>query len=245
MKKRTITIKHGEALVTKPHPDPLRRRWGDRVNVRFKFVGCRPDPKDPGRTLFDFDVHCDGKDIQTARWKGGLQGTRLPAARTKETRKIDRGWILRKPGWRDRRETIVRVAPQRGPIFEQRKGTLEATDEGLEYLRNNYRELLKGAYTSEYEAPDGTRGLRVTNIAAASRAAATQFGLVAGDVILSVNGHPVASKTAAVNVVKRELRNKVRMIEMKILRLGRTKTARFDARDPETRRRARAALRDR
>ena len=266
IKEKVITVQVGEALVTRPHSDPARREWGDRENVRFTFLGSEPDPKRPGRTLFVFDVNGDGKDIQKARWMGEMEKTGLKAAEPDKPKDPDRDTFVRPSDWRDRigqkkpaaakpgpRVEAAPVAPRparrargtelRGPIFEQRKGTFEATSEGLEYLRNNQQELLKGATTSEYRAPDGTRGIKVRRIAGRTRAVADQFGLMEGDVILSVNGKRVGSKAQAVGIVKRELNAKARFIEVKILRFGKTKTLRFDARDPETRRRATKAFR--
>jgi len=263
-KDKVITIQVGEALVTRPHSNPALAERGDRENVRFTFIRCEPDPKRPGRTLFVFDVHGDGKDIQKARWKGEMEKTGLAKAEPDEKVDPDKGWV-RPADWRDRvgkkkpgakpgrKVETTPVAPtpgpkpavseMRGPIFERRKGTFEATDEGIEYLRKNHQDLLKGATTSQYRAPDGTRGIKVRRIAGGTRAVADQFGLMEGDVILSVNGKRVGSKAQAISVVKRELNAKVRFIEVKILRLGQTKTLRFDARDAETRRRARKAFR--
>ena len=260
-KGKIYAIQVGQALLTRPHSDPELRAWGDRENVRFKFVGCKPDPKNEGWTLFEFDIHCDGKVIKTARWKGETKKIELPPA--KGGIRPERTGIFRDPDLKkkpkptnskpngnkpvkvpDIKPVKPTVTGVTGPIFESEGGSLATTESGVAYLRDNYNKILKDAQTTPYSDKSGkTKGLKIRRIVKDS--VANEFGLKQGDVILSVNNNKVSSKAQAVNVVKRELNKKpaVKTIEVKILRLGATKILRFDPRDPATRRKARG-LRD-
>ena len=256
-------ISVGTALVTRPHSDPVLREYGDRENVRYKFVRCEPDPENAKWTLFVFDVNCDGKTIEKARWKGDVLAPDLP--KSKEVVRKRHTSIYRDPDLKkkpeekpsgkpikrpDDKPVITPVKPPNarltGPIFEDAGGSRATTEAGMEYLRNNYSKVLKEAHTTPYKDKTGkVAGVRIRAIAKDS--IANEFGILKNDVILAVNSQKVRSKTQAVNVVKRELNKKpaVNIIEVKILRAGRTKTLRFDARDPATRRKATSAFRDR
>ena len=261
--QKIYVITLGEALITRPHSDPELRAWGDRENVRFEFVGCKPDPENEGWTLFEFDIDCDGKDIQTARWKGETKSVELPAAKyireeVKSNKIFRTGNRKPKPaepnaGNKPGTTSIPDVKPVRpiritevsGPIFQSENGALATTDAGVAYLRDNYNKVLKETQTSPYSDRSGRiHGLKIRRIAKGS--VANEFGIKAGDVILEVNGNKVSTKAQAVNIVKRELNKKpaVRYIEVKILRLGATKILRFDTRDPATRRKAVKGLRN-
>ncbi|MHC4342710.1 MAG: PDZ domain-containing protein, partial [Planctomycetota bacterium] len=89
------------------------------------------------------------------------------------------------------------------------------------------------------------RGIRIRAIKPGSMA--NSFGILQDDVIISINDQRVTSQARAVNVVKAELRKKPTpsFIQVKLLRYGREKTLRFDTRDPDTRRKARDAFRNR
>jgi len=63
-KKRVLAL--NEALEERPHPKYPRYM----VPVRYQFIGCEPDPENPGADYFLFDMRCDGTDIQKMRWIG-------------------------------------------------------------------------------------------------------------------------------------------------------------------------------
>ena len=260
----TRTIQLGEALITKPHPE-----YGKlyQVPVRAKFIGCEPDPENPDWTFFRFDMNCDGEHIEKARWyleeaesKGGLVRTSPDAEsgmrtiRTPDMVVIRSGEDRPKPAAATPDQPVepalpqpvevVPVAPREAPsrLFEDESGTWEPTREGVEYLKNNYEELIGDAQASTWRDPDTGRpaGVRVSRIKDGS--AANAFGILQDDVILAVNDVTVSSKDQAVSVVKRLLRQDVNIIRVKVLRLGRTLELRYDTRDPDTRRAARSAL---
>jgi hypothetical protein len=263
-----VTVRAGEALETKPHPDPQLAAWGDVVPSRYKFIGCEPDPENPAWSYFLFDMACDGTDIQKARWKGEGETQKLPTAagtvepglrdspivRIRE-RPVTTVAAPREEPEQPVVEPVQPVAPPpvpapaptelRGPLFEQEAGGFVATDEGMRYLKDNYQKLLKDTKTGTYtdKRTGKARGVHVIRIRRGSPA--NQFGIREDDVILRINNTPVTRQSQAVNVVKSELRKKERYIEVLILRNGREMTMRFDTADAETRRRARDAFRNR
>jgi len=259
-KEKLKTIRVGEALLEKPDPDFP----GYTIPVAYKFIRCEPDPENPGWTYFVFDMDCDGQDIQKARWKleqdERSQLETAAAAESSETvRQVsDKGFSLLDPEARRRRAeekrnptparpeqptTVQPVEPTpkpttfSGELFTQEPGgTYEPTKEGVEYLKENYNELLKDARTTTWRDP-GTRrpsGIKITGIRPGSPI--ENFGLRRDDVILEIQGQKVSSKAEAIKVVKRELRKKPRprIIRAKVLRLGETREVRFDTRDPDT-----------
>ncbi|MFQ5844019.1 MAG: hypothetical protein ACE5JG_03435 [Planctomycetota bacterium] len=72
-----VAIAVGEALETRPHPDPVRAKF-ERVPAHYLFLGCQPDPKRPGWTYFVFDIDCDGKRIERLHWKREGERVILP-----------------------------------------------------------------------------------------------------------------------------------------------------------------------
>lgn len=249
------SIEIGQALVTRPHSDPQLAAWGDTENVRFQFVRCEPDPKNPKWTLFVFDVDCDGKRFEKASWKGEVLPEKLKASagvvRPQQTKSFrDPSLVEPKktptgkgPGSDPKPIEVKPVAPvtiTTGPVFVSEGGRMVTTESGVDYLRNNYSKVLKEAHTAPYKDKNGkVVGIRIRAIAKES--VANSFGVRKNDVIKKVNGTPVSSKSQAVNVVKRLLNKKppVNIINVEILRAGATKTLSFDTRDPATRRKAR------
>jgi len=262
-------IRIGEALLERPHPDPKYAEAGYMVPYRYKFIACKPDPEHPGWTLFEFDMNCDGKDVQSARWSRETEKrVDLPKATDGTSqglqRVVGKGYALVDRKAKEaagratepvRPETEVVEAPEPvrpapvpsafGPndFFEEENGALAVTDKASEYLKNNYQNILKDAVTQTYKKDGRASGVRVVNIRAGSMA--NQFGIRKDDVILAINDVPVTKQSQAVSVVKRELKKKPtpRYITVRILRRGQTIVKRFDTRDPETRRRARKAYR--
>ena len=257
------TIRLGEALIDKPHPQSSQHR----IPSQFKFVGCERDPANPLFTFFLFDVKCDGLDIQKARWKleepvkeqpkpveGGPTG---PA--DVRTDKMYVGGVLSS-------KKIEEPAPEKGPVqvepvapapvpdpieveqaptgtlFEEEEGILAPTAEGVDYLERNYEKILEETRTESYRDRDGRTGVRVVGISNAS--VANQFGIMKDDVILKINGRAVATQAEAVNAVKDELKKRpaVRVIRVTIRRRGRELEKSFDTRDPATRRAAKRAF---
>ena len=256
-KIRTIGL--GEALEDRQDPERPTRR----IPVRYKFIGCERDPEHPGWTYFLFDMKCDGTDIQKARWKLETDdAAKLKAATADDQdgiKAINSGKMYFGPvgGVPDkrkkptRRTTGVETRPVDPPIIttvddrlpsgslfdEEEGGTFAPSREGVEYLKKNYKDILKDARTQTYRDRNGRpAGLQVTRIKGNS--VATQFGLQSNDVILSINGKTVTKQADAVNIVKAELKRKQTIIRVKVLRRGREFEKRFDTRDPETRRMA-------
>ncbi len=262
------TIRLGEALIEKPDP----RSSQHKLPAQFKFVGCERDPENPRFTLFLFDVKCDGFDIQKARWKleeplkeaplsveaAGPTGPApvltdkmyvgdpLSAKKAEEVRPPEQVQV----------EPVVPVAPEpvpdpvtveteapEGSLFEEDEGILAPTAVGVDYLEKNYEKILEETRTEPYRDRDGRTGIRVVGISNAS--VANQFGIMKDDVILKINGIPVASQSEAVNAVKGELKKRpaVRVIRVAIRRRGRELEKSFDTRDPATRRAAKKAFR--
>ena len=256
----TRRIGLGEALIEKQHPNYPQLR----IPVQYKFIGCERDPQNPGFTYFLFDTNCDGKVIQKARWK--LEQDQPPNAPTPTSEAPDQGSTVATkevyigpslgagvpPPEERAPEPVappVETAPVPEPqplraetvpsdsIFEEENGAFAATTDGVEYLKDNYEQLLQETRTQTYRDRDGrAAGLRIVGIKNTS--VANQFGIRPDDVILAINGRGVSDQSEAVNVVKAELRKKVPIIRVSILRQGRTIEKRYDTRDPETRRAA-------
>jgi hypothetical protein len=233
--------------------------------VKFKFVGCERDPANPAFTLFLFDVNCDGKDIQKARWKfedlakepatveGGPTG---PAEVI--TAQVYIGDPLSAkaleepaPGQPEQVQAVpvppvapsptpepVTVEQEAGTLFADEEGVFAPTAEGAEYLERNYEKILEETRTAPYRDGEGRSGVRIVGIS--NQSVANQFGIRKDDIIIKINGMPVASQSEAVDIVKRELKKRpaVNIIRVTIRRRGAEKELRFDTRDPATRRAA-------
>ena len=263
---RIKTIRLGDALRTRPHSDPNLAKHFE-VPVNFMFVGCEPVPGRPNWTYFLFDMNCDGKDIQKAKWKGDIDYTPPTTAKPGETalpeHRARPGLYIgtgrpskRKPAKPDANKPtqVEPVAPVKpptsdslyGPLFEEEGGTFAPTEEGVAYLRDNYQKVLKDArmVTDKDPKTKRPRGILIKSIR--SDSVADKFGIRRDDVILSINDRAVTKQAQAVNVVKDELRRMRgttrHKIQVKILRNGRTEVLQFDTRDPDTRRRAKDAF---
>jgi hypothetical protein len=259
------TIRLGEAILERPNPKSSHYP----IPVKFKFVGCERDPESPGSTCFLFDVDCDGKNIQKARWKFEEPAKALPPVEggpaepaPVNTEKMFVGDPLSalreepaKPEEAVQTEPVVPVTPEppqetvtveqapAGTFFEEEEGILAPTAEGIEYLEKNYEKILEDTRTAPNKDRDGRTGVRIVSISNAS--VANQFGIMKDDVILKINGIPVSSQQEAVSAVKGELKKKpaVRVIRVTIRRRGREIEKSFDTRDPATRRAAKKAFR--
>jgi hypothetical protein len=266
----TVTIRRGDALETRPNPNPRRKHFP--IPHRYRFVGCELDPEHPGGFYFLFDMKCDGTDIQKARWrredenKAPRENAAIDIAASTDVflgeepaEPVATAKAEARPEERPVAPAETAPAPAPPPVapvptptpgfedelFEEEEGRLAATQQAVDYLRDNYQEILKDARTKTYVDPASNRqrGIQVLSIARGS--AANRFGIRPDDVILSVNGRPVTRQAQAVNVVKEELRQNKNVIEVKILRNGETITRTYDTRDPATRRAAREATRNR
>ncbi|MHC4550700.1 MAG: hypothetical protein ACYTEZ_18215 [Planctomycetota bacterium] len=270
-KSNVRTIALGEALEERPHHNERLREAGYTLPYRYKFVGCEPDPEHEGWTYFLFDMHCDGTDIQKARWwleteekvklptvaggnATGLQptvgkGFAVLDEKTKEAASRPPEPAAPTPEEPPAPQPVAPPPPSTtefaGTLFEEEGGAFAPTAEGVRYLKENYQKMLKDTVTQTYVDRETGRakGIRVVRLRAMSKA--NEFGIFEDDVILSINDIPVTKQSQAVNVVKRELNKKpaVRYLTVKILRHGRTISKRFDTRDPETRAKARRAFR--
>ena len=146
-------------------------------------------------------------------------------------------------------EPVPAPVPFEGPspdrLFDEEDGTLAPTRDAVEYLKQNYNDVLKDARTTTYVDPKTrqARGIQILGIRSGS--VANKFGVLPDDVILSINGQPVTRQAQAVTIVKRELNNNKTIIEVRILRRGKEITQRYDTRDPDVRRNAKDILRKR
>ncbi len=257
-------IRLGEALIDKPHAQVKQHR----IPSQFKFVGCERDPQNPSFTFFLFDVKCDGKDIQKARWK--LEEPVKEQAKSVEasgptgpsTVITDKMYVGDPLSARKAEETappqpeqvqtvpVEPVAPvpapeplkveleEAGTLFDDEEGVFAPTREGADYLEKNYEKILNDTRTASYTDRDGRTGIRVVSIP--NQSVANQFGIRKDDIILKINGIPVESQSKAVDVVKSELKKKNTspILRVTIRRRGVEKDLRFDTRDPATRRAA-------
>jgi len=272
------TLAMGDAILNKPHP-----LYGDQfpIPVAYKFIGCRRDEKNPKVTLFDFDMRCDGSDIQSVAWKGETEqvplasGAALPEEGLKSD--VSKGWVVVSVKEKERLEAEEAAkkeaeakakadaeATKKEPgkiepavvdpdqvfptldgtvpddFYEEEGGTWMPTEQGSRYLEDNWKQIVEEARTSPYTNPNtGEReGILIRRIPSGS--VASKFGIQPDDVIQMVNGRSVRSKSEAINVVKNEIEvKKRRIIEVQLLRNGRSIKKRYDTRDPETRRAAR------
>jgi hypothetical protein len=264
----TVTIRRGDALETRPNPNPKYKRFP--VPYRYQFIGCEPDPEHDGAFFFLFDMKCDGTDIQKARWRGDAGA----APETPEDTPIQVStsdiYFGEEPGEaveapkeepkaEERPAETVAVQPPPPPVvptpaptegfdrelFEDDEGRLAATQEAVDYLRENYQDILKDARTKTYVDPATKRQRGIQVLSIERNSVANRFGIRPDDVILSINGRPVTRQAQAVNIVKEELKANKNVIEVKILRNGETISKQYDTRDPATRRAARDAFRNR
>ncbi len=260
---RILAVRLGEALETRPHPDP-RRRAHDRVPWRFRFVGWRPDPTNPEWTYVFFDVDCDGKNIQALHWKGEtLRELPRSVELTSRTPPSGISVLERLPGELPAipggpLPTTLEVpepthpspdAGGRGPrtrspdspsveVFVPDGDTLRLTRRGRAYIRTHLERILRDVDAAPYESADGSMtGVVIRRVRPGSGAEA--FGIFPDDLVLAINGRPVGSREQALRLVKHALARGERLIEVKLLRDGRPLTKRFDAQDPEVARAAR------
>jgi hypothetical protein len=260
----TVVIRLNEALEMKPDPDPRRAAAGAAVPSRYKFVGCEPDPQNPGWAIFLFDMKCDGTDIQKARWKGDLEKRKIvaDAAGAAGPQALGPGKIYIGPRADDiPAEPAPRVPPppvatppppspgvqpvqpvaaDRVPdqLFGEEGGVLAPTAEGIEYLRANQDRILEEVRTSDYvDSRTGQAG-GVQILRVPRNSAASRFGILEDDVIQAINGIPVRNRSQAIQVVKDELRKQKTLIVVQLLRGGRQIVKTYDTRDPATRRAA-------
>lgn len=269
-KMRTIHV--GEALESRDHP---KYGSLVQIPVHYLFVRCEPDPENPDWTYFVFDMNCDGKDIQKAHWKGEGEEAKAAAAVTAGAEPAETGgstfqknrYIFGEEVEEAEKPVTKPVEPEVKPadepqpvpvepepftdrpstIFEEDSaGSLALTDDGVDYLRDNYENVLKEARTRTYTDPKTNRPSGVRIVAIKPGSVANEFGIRSDDIIVSINDRPVTKQSQAVNIVKSELNKKnVRYIRVKLLRQGREMEKRFDTRDRETRNKARDAFRDR
>ncbi|MCZ6786494.1 MAG: PDZ domain-containing protein, partial [Planctomycetota bacterium] len=120
-----------------------------------------------------------------------------------------------------------------------RSGRFEPTEEGVAHLGKNFKNIIKDIQTATYKdkKTGKPKGLRVRRIR--KNSIARQFGIQEEDVILSVNGQRVTSRSQTISVVRGEVKNKKTTLTVKILRHGREITQTYDTRDPKARRAAR------
>jgi hypothetical protein len=243
------------------------------VPLHYKFVRCEPDPENPDWTYFVFDMNCDGKDIQRAHWKGEGEENKQPATLTADTEEPAKAGSIYKRGkfliGEEEKPETKPVEPATRPdqpeqpttkpvepepfterpstLFEEDSaGSLALTDDGLDYLRDNYEKVLEDTRTRTYTDPKTKRPAGVRIVAIRPGSMANEFGIRPDDIILSINERPVTRQSQAVDIVKSELNKKtVRYIRVKLQRQGRVLEKRFDSRDAATRRKARDAFRDR
>lgn len=269
-----LTICRGDSGEATPYPTALEVRPHPEIAnflipVRYQFVGCEPDHEHEGGVFFLFDMKCDGTDIQKARWRGALPEEPAPGAPPTAEAK-GKSYFGQGPsavaetvqaGSRpEEKPAPVEIQPVepapvapppsaaqgfQGEIFEMEEGRLAPTVEAVEYLRENYQDVLKDARTRDYVDPSTNRKRGVQILFIERNSVANRFGLRRDDVILSINGRPVTSQAQAVNIVKEELRANKNVIEVKVLRDGDTIVNQYDTRDPATRRAARDAFRNR
>jgi hypothetical protein len=242
------TIRLGEALIERVADGPT-----GAVPLQYQFIGCEPDPEKPGFTFFVFDMKCDGTDIQKVHWK-----VEEEKAKTSEPAPVAAGGVNTDKMYVGPRsgptrpekpaEQVQPVAPAplpppvevvqeppSGTFFEDEGGVLLPTREAVDYLERNYEKILEETRTETYRDRD-VRGIRIVGISSSS--IANQFGIRKDDVVISINKTPVSTQSEAVNVVKSELKKKVTLITVKLLRAGREVEKTYDTRDPATRRAA-------
>jgi hypothetical protein len=263
MTEDSRTIRLGESLVEKQNPESKHHP----IAIGFRFVGCERDPANPASTFFLFDVKCDGKDIQKARWKLEEPVKTLPSAEggpaAPSDINSDKIFVGPTPTFRKPEDAAaksqdpvatepvqtppVAAEPPPGPLeveeepagtlFQQEEGVYAPTADGIDYLERNYEEILKQTRTET--AADGVRIVNFSNAALAN-----QFGIQKGDVILKINGTPVRDQSHAVSVIKQVLKTKGSspILRVTIRRRGAERELKFDTRDPATRRAAKKAF---
>ncbi|MHC4938816.1 MAG: PDZ domain-containing protein [Planctomycetota bacterium] len=269
----------GEAIETRPHPKYRGAEFA--IPYRYKFVACRRDEKNPDTMYFDFDMKCDGTDIQSVTWKNDMAGQPLQRAgalpaggenikeitgrgftivseaelerqkkeEAERKKKADEEAAKAKTEEKPTKVEEVKVNPDQvlptiddvpDDFYEERDGTWLPTNQGSEYLKENWKNIVEEARTSTYRNPDtgAKEGVLITRIKRGS--VASKFGIYPDDVIQMINGRTVRSKSEAINVVKNEIDVKKRkIIEVRILRNGKPFVKRYDTRDPDTRKAAR------
>lgn len=126
-------------------------------------------------------------------------------------------------------------------LFEEENGTFGATTDGAAYLEKNWKKVIEDAKTSTYLNPETGKkeGMLIRSIKKGS--VAGKLGIYQDDVIKMINGRAVRSRSDAIRVIRDEIENaKRKVIEITLLRNGKSMVKRYDTQDPETRRAARS-----
>ena len=231
---------------------------GDPTAVYFKF-DMKADGTDIQKKLWKGDEKAN--PLETA--KGPLSSDGALNVKTKHGLFIDESEIARskaaaeakkKAAAAKKKDPItepVKVEPDQvlptvkdgipSELFEEDSGTLGATREGAEYLEKNWKKVIEEAKTTTYRNPDTGKAEGVLIRSIRSGSVAGKFGIYQDDVITHINGRSVTSRADAIKVVRNEIEQRKRkIIEVKLLRNGKPLAKRYDVRDPETRRAARA-----
>ncbi|MGQ0612399.1 MAG: PDZ domain-containing protein [Planctomycetaceae bacterium] len=255
---RLRTIALGEALEMQLSSNPKAAEANLRVPVRYKFIGCR---RDEAGVWFRFDMKCDGSDIQELRWKEDVPGSSVPDDKPPpkpDGPSTSKGIFIgdltdlekpvpSRPPDAPAPDVVPPVVPAPVPssagvpsrMFDDENGTFSPTSDGVRYLRENQEKILDDVSTADYVDPRTREPRGVLVRAVRSGSAASQFGILPDDVITSINGRPVTSRVAGINVVKDELRKGKTIIQVQLLRNGAPMTKSYNTQDPETRRAAR------
>lgn len=118
-----------------------------------------------------------------------------------------------------------RVGARRRPDQTERLGKntfLLGAEDRLDFAENYAAILTNDVTLRTYYDEDGKRaGIEVQRVKPGSRA--SRHGALDGDIVISINGHPVASQSEAIQFVKAN-QDKYTVWEVKILRLGREET---------------------
>jgi len=127
------------------------------------------------------------------------------------------------------KKTEVRAWQPKHRYVVPDKGVRRLTPEGWTYLGKRHRDLLAHVDLKLYHYEKRT-GLRIARIR--GRSVVHEFGLKAGDVILTVNGHTPRDGPHLLALVGRELRH--RILSVRVLRGTEVLELLYDTRPPAT-----------
>lgn len=202
----------GDAL-WKPHQDVKLVAIDEYGNATFQREGDDYEEDEKQPQLIVRETAGLSQEILRQLAKGGLVKMSQDQAVA-----VDQVEIQQNTGWQEVEQTQIFERDGRKTVNFAR------TDPVLQDAQRIFNEELG---TKTIRTPGGTKGVQITRVPSN----AAQYGVSTGDIVLSINGKSVSSKTEAVKVARSQYDQGRRSFEVEILRNGQRVTQSFVAPD--------------